>query len=84
VDLWTKYRAAGGKLGIGVAQCHEACDRMEAEIDHALKGAARGLNPCGQSANRRKNLALDGRPWDIINRVMGAAAGLRLPHLGCW
>jgi len=62
VDLWTKYRAAGGKLGLWVAQCHEVSDRMEAEIDRAIKGAARGLNPCGQSANRRENLTLDGRP----------------------
>ena len=43
MDLWTKYRAAGGKLGIWVAQCHEASDMMEAEIDRAIKGAANAI-----------------------------------------
>jgi hypothetical protein len=40
VDLWVKYRAAGGKLRIWVAQCHEASDTMEAEIDRAIKAGA--------------------------------------------
>ena len=43
VDLWTKYRAAGGKLGIWVAQCHEASDMMEAEIDRAVKAGAHAV-----------------------------------------
>ena len=43
VDLWTKYRAAGGKLGVWVAQCHDSSDMMEAEIDRAIKGAANAI-----------------------------------------
>jgi len=43
VDLWTKYRAAGGKLGIWIAQCHDAPEEMEAEIDRAIKGAANAI-----------------------------------------
>jgi len=43
VDLWAKYRAAGGKLSLWVAQCHDAAEKMEAEIDRAVKGGAKAV-----------------------------------------
>jgi hypothetical protein len=43
VDLWAKYRAAGGKLGVWIAQCHDAAEKMEAEIDRAVKGGAKAV-----------------------------------------
>jgi hypothetical protein len=43
VDLWAKYRAGGGKLSVWVAQCHDAAEKMEAEIDRAVKGGAKAV-----------------------------------------
>jgi len=43
VDLWAKYRSSGGKLSVWVAQCHDAAEKMEAEIDRAVKGSAKAV-----------------------------------------
>jgi len=43
VDLWAKYRAGGGKLGVWVAQCHDEAQQMPEEIDRAVKGGAKAV-----------------------------------------
>jgi len=43
VNLWARYRAAGGKLGVWVAQCHGEAEQMPQEIDRAVKGGAKAV-----------------------------------------
>lgn len=43
VELYTKYLAGGGKLKIWIAQCHGAPEKMEEEIDYAVKGGAKAI-----------------------------------------
>jgi hypothetical protein len=43
ISLWTKYREGGGKLTIWIAQCHDAPEKMDAEIVRAIKGGAQAV-----------------------------------------
>lgn len=43
VELYTRYLAGGGKLKIWIGQCHGEPEKMEEEIDYAIKGGAKAI-----------------------------------------
>ena len=64
VDLWAKYLAGGGKMKIWIAQCHGPPEKMEEEIDYAVKGGAKAVFI--QGARTEKEVG-----WKHFDRLRG-------------
>ena len=43
INIWTRYREAGGRLKIWISQCHGGPEQMPQEIDRSVKAGAKAI-----------------------------------------
>lgn len=78
VDLWTEYKAKGGKLPTWIAQNHVSPDKMKDNMTEAVKKGAAAISVQGVAIDR---LVRAGK-WDVVKdwiehiKSLGVPAGM--------